>query len=218
MVVDRGPGDTAQVEVVVRAQADGCRRIGHRVEVEADVRASESVSRLHVEVARVAGVAVGACQLERDAVVFGGARPPAQPESGMAAVQVVGRKIGVEPVGNAIEFEPGARHAVGIATDQAVEMRVGVEVVRDGGAAEEHVREVAPSVGHLDPGHDAAEFDHLGGQLAGVDPESQEVGVGLEDFDQGARGVRPRSESSRGTRRRVVRRTARRASSRRPDR
>ena len=63
---------------------------------------------------------------------------------------------------------------------------MGTEIVRDSRASEQDVGEVAAAVGDLDTGHDAAVFDDLGGQLAGVDPEPQEVGMGLEDLDQRA--------------------------------
>ena len=118
----------------------------------------ERVACFDGEVAGVSGLAVGTRQAEDHGIPFHRTLPLLEAEASSTTVQVMRRDVGVEFVGRAIHGEPGIGHPIGVATDQAVEVRVGSGVRGDGRAAEQDVGEVALPVGHLDAGDDAAVF------------------------------------------------------------
>ena len=168
------------------AQADRGWGIGNGMEGQRDVGTRETVARFDTEIPRIPGIAVRARQAKDDGVVVHVSGPAPQAEAGAPAVQVVGRQIGIEMVRDAVEFERRIGHAVGVAADKAVEVRVEAEVVGNRRTPEQHVGDRAIPVGDLDPRHDATEFDHLRLQFASIDAKAQELRMGLKRLDHGA--------------------------------
>src|SRR6266508_2533857 len=156
VVVDVAGALTGEVPVGVVGEGDDGRRVGGRLVAHAQrVAVVQRVGDGGVEGARIVLLAIGADAVEPDAdavVVADHFRVP-HPlvEADVAAVQVVGRVVDGELVGDAVEGEPAVGDAVGVAAGDAAEVRVArVDVALQCAEPEGDVGPAAAAVGHLE--------------------------------------------------------------------
>src|SRR5215212_2361860 len=154
VVVDVARALTGQVPVGVVGQVDDRGGVGGRLVAHAQgVAVVEGVGDGGVQGARVVLLAVGADPVEPDpdepAAPHHAGLPDPLVEADVAAVQVVGRVVDGQLVGDAVEGEAALVDAVGVAAGDAAEVGVaGVEVALQGGEPEGDVGQPALAVGH----------------------------------------------------------------------
>ena len=161
---------TRQVEVVVMRQVDHRRRIGRGFVLDGPAHlVIEPVPHHRPQPAREALVARRAVELQSQAAVALGLRPPQQvAESARAAVQAVAAVVGHQRVAFAVQPERGARDAVAIPADDHAEMRIAQHVVLERRQAQHDVGRFAPRIRHLQPRDDAPMGDRRQPQAAPV--------------------------------------------------
>src|SRR5215211_4770989 len=167
VVVDVARALTGQVPVGVVGQVDDRRGVGGRLVPHAQgVAVVEGVGDGGVEGAGVVLLAVGADAVEphpdEPAAPDHAGVPHPLVEADVAAVQVVGRVVDGQLVGDAVEGEAALVDAVGVAAGDAAEVGVaGLEVALERVEAEGDVGLVAVAVGHPQRLDGAAVGDQL---------------------------------------------------------